>query len=381
MIDGLLKSTIGRACVAAMAVQAAMVLHAASAWGQERQGQRQGAPITFAAMAPNAPGGAPASSPSTAGSQGQAGPAASTGPRVLDLRRSSSPAPISSPASAPISTPISQPAAPAEEAPAWLEEERVGPPYQQAGVWYVPTPEPGYSETGAVAIYTAMQALTESGEAFDPAALTAAHPTLPIPSLIQVTDLTTGRDVIVRLNDRGPFAPGRLVGLSPAAASALGANDGAQVHVRYLGPAPRRVTQTTQAAPAPAPLRGPTAVIEEGPIAPTTPIAQLPLPPNVGSGAAAAQDVSYSPAPIYTPAPVRGGFTVQLGAFAHLENAQALRDRARAAGAVAIDSIVTAQGELFRVRLGPFATAGEAEAARAAAARLGVSSGVVRPLP
>ncbi len=270
------------------------------------------------------------------------------------------------------------------EAPVWLEDEQVGPPYQQGGTWYVPTPEPGYSETGALAVYGTPGAVTESGETFDPAALSAAHPTLPIPSLVQVTDLATGRDVIVRLIDRGPFAPGRLMALSPGAAAALGANDGAQVHVRYLGPAPRRVIETaatpaaTPTPPVGAPVYavGRSSSIEEGPIAPSTPIAQLPLPPNVGAPLTpAVQRTSYIPGPL------RGGFTVQLGAFANLENAYALRARVNSAGSVVIEPVTTAQGELFRVRLGPFVSESEAEAARAAAARLGAANGVVRPLP
>lgn len=381
MIDGLLKSTIGRACVAAVVLQAALVTQAVSAWGQDRPG----APITFAAMTPGGGAGiapAPAVAEtvtwrypdqpeivySAAGAQQERSAPAAAGPRVLDLRRSSGAAAVGAPVAGP------------DEAPGWLEEEQVGPPYQQAGTWYVPTPEPGYSETGVLAVYGAPGAITESGEAFDPAALSAAHPTLPIPSLIQVTDLTTGRDVIVRLNDRGPFAPGRLVALSPAAAVALGAEEGAQVHVRYLGPAPRRVveaptrTQAPAAAPVYAVARSTT--IEEGPIAPSTPIAQLPLPPNVGAPlSSSVQRTSF------TQAPARGGFTVQLGAFANLENAHALRARVHGAGSVVIEPVRTAQGELFRVRLGPFPTEVEAEAARAAAARLGAPSGVIRPLP
>lgn len=75
---------------------------------------------------------------------------------------------------------------------------------------------------------------TASGEAFDKNALTAAHPSLPMNALVQVVDLKTGKDVIVRVNDRGPYAPGRIIDVSARAAAILGmkADGVAQVAVR-----------------------------------------------------------------------------------------------------------------------------------------------------
>lgn len=389
---GLFKNTIVRACFACGVVQLTLLAQVEVA-AQEREGGRRGAPITFATAAPPsatpAPD-APVATPGQGGAQGvtwrypdepdiiysAAGivsapqtppsvpPAVSTpaAPTVLDLRR---------PPSA--STEVFQPE-PIEERPQWLAEERVGPPYQEAGSWYVPTPEPGFAAEGALAVYAVAQpgAATASGEAYDPRALTAAHPTLPIPSLIQVTDLASGRDVIVRLNDRGPFNAQGLVALTPAAADALGAAAGARIHVRYLGPAPRRLAagdtgRQPSATPAAAPRPASAPALR-----PDTALADLPLPPNV----AQSRPASYSPAP----APSRGAYVVQLGAFANLENAHALRARVRTAGVVVIEPVQTAQGELFRVRLGPFATEHEAQEARAHAERLGVAGGAVRAL-
>src|SRR5690606_21466774 len=94
--------------------------------------------------------------------------------------------------------------------------------------------------------------------------LTAAHPTLPIPSLVQVTNLENGREIIVRVNDRGPFVGERLIDLSRRSAEVLGFEQQGQapVHVRYLGPAPRRGTSdAAQTAPAPQASRE----AEEGP--------------------------------------------------------------------------------------------------------------------
>lgn len=357
MLDGVFRSSVGRVCAAAILVQCMFIAHTTQAWGQVRQG----APISFAAMAPSERA-ASAAAPTP------------TGPRVLDLRRAPGGA-------ASVTPPAAASPTRSAEAPEWLAQEQVGPPYQEAGVWYVPTPEPGYSEMGGLAISGRTSGATESGEAFDPGAQTAAHPTLPLPSLLQVTDLATGREIIVRLNDRGPFAPGRIVGLSPAAVSALGAGEGAQVHVRYLGPAPRRVVGAGGSAQASAEpgvsIRPAAARIDEGPIAPDTPIAQLPLPPHLGVGtergvrAGAASRMSGSQSPL------GGGLAVQIGAFANLENAHALRERVRDISPVAIEPLSTPEGELFRVRLGPFSHEAEAEAAHEAAARLGVNGRLV----
>ncbi|MFW6413017.1 MAG: septal ring lytic transglycosylase RlpA family protein, partial [Oceanicaulis sp.] len=80
--------------------------------------------------------------------------------------------------------------------------------------------------------------LTASGEIFDAAAMSAAHPSLPLPSLARVTCLESGRSVLVRVNDRGPFVEDRIIDLSQAAAEALGMLDNgiAEVRIEALGP-------------------------------------------------------------------------------------------------------------------------------------------------
>lgn len=103
--------------------------------------------------------------------------------------------------------------------------------------------EPGSTQRGVASVYAenVRGRRTESGEIFDPTALTAAHPTLDIPSIVQITNLENGREVIVRVNDRTAASQSVLV-VTPAAAAVLGFGDAAtvRVHVRYLGPAPRR---------------------------------------------------------------------------------------------------------------------------------------------
>jgi rare lipoprotein A (peptidoglycan hydrolase) len=119
---------------------------------------------------------------------------------------------------------------------------KVGKPYQVAGRWYTPKHEPGFSKTGVASWYGREfhGRKTANGEIFNSRRLTAAHPTLPLPSLVEVTNIANGRKIIVRVNDRGPYAHGRLIDVSQATAEQLGfINKGfTQVHVRYLGPAP-----------------------------------------------------------------------------------------------------------------------------------------------
>ncbi len=123
--------------------------------------------------------------------------------------------------------------------------EITGAPYEALGIWYAPTAEPEYDETGKASFYGPgfHGKPTASGEIFDSTGITAAHPTLPIPSLVQVTNLANGRELVVRVNYRVPFAGGRIIDLSTGAAEILGFQDKgiADVRVRYLGPAPTRL--------------------------------------------------------------------------------------------------------------------------------------------
>lgn len=119
---------------------------------------------------------------------------------------------------------------------------KVGNPYQIEGQWYQPRAEPGYDQAGMASWYGAdfHGRKTSNGEVYDMTALTAAHRTLPMPSYVYVTNLVNNRTVMVRVNDRGPYARGRIIDLSNGAARALGViqHGSAQVRVRYAGPAP-----------------------------------------------------------------------------------------------------------------------------------------------
>ncbi|GAA0727770.1 septal ring lytic transglycosylase RlpA family protein [Sphingomonas japonica] len=119
---------------------------------------------------------------------------------------------------------------------------RIGPPYAIRGQTYVPAADPAYDELGYASWYGPESgSQTANGERFRPDWITAAHRTLPLPTYVEVTALDSGRTILVRVNDRGPFARGRLIDLSRGAADALGirAAGHAAVRVRRVDPPER----------------------------------------------------------------------------------------------------------------------------------------------
>src|SRR5215468_3094640 len=119
---------------------------------------------------------------------------------------------------------------------------RLGKPYMVAGRMYVPEEDVNYREEGLASWYgdDFHGRLTANGEVFDMDALTAAHPTLPMPCYARVTNLANGKSLIVRVNDRGPYHGNRLIDVSNKAAELLEfkANGVARVRVEYVGRAP-----------------------------------------------------------------------------------------------------------------------------------------------
>ncbi|WP_432767885.1 MAG: septal ring lytic transglycosylase RlpA family protein [Sphingopyxis sp.] len=117
---------------------------------------------------------------------------------------------------------------------------RIGPPYAIRGTNYVPAAAPAYDAVGYASWYGSESGnRTANGEQFRPDWLTAAHTTLPLPTYVEVTALDTGRRIVVRINDRGPFARnGRIIDLSRGAAEELGikAQGHAAVRVRRVEP-------------------------------------------------------------------------------------------------------------------------------------------------
>ncbi|CAN7189002.1 septal ring lytic transglycosylase RlpA family protein [Brevundimonas sp. LjRoot202] len=228
-------------------------------------------------------------------------------------------------------------------------------PYQIRGRWYHPAEQPDYQETGMASWYGDQfhGRPTATGERFDMNALTAAHKTLPLPGLVEVTNLANGRRVVVRVNDRGPFVDGRIIDLSRGAADALDLRRAGvgEVRVRYLGRAPRVGGGTTlqyaeartPPAPEPPPILMPVA---PAPYVPAAPVAPAPPPAPVLASAAA---------------PSRAGLWIQAGTWA--DPREARRAAARLGGSATVEEASPGQ---FRVLVGPWPDAGAAERSRRA---------------
>jgi rare lipoprotein A len=154
--------------------------------------------------------------------------------------------------------------APGEPVPKGGGVYHVGQPYTVGGHVYVPEENPHYSVVGVASWYGEdfHGRGTANGEIFDADSISAAHPTLPLPSYARVTNLSNGRSIIVRINDRGPYAANRIIDVSRKTAHLLGftVRGTAWVRVEYVGHAPiqgsdDRVLEATlrQGTPAPAP--------------------------------------------------------------------------------------------------------------------------------
>jgi rare lipoprotein A len=168
---------------------------------------------------------------------------------------------------------------------------RVGKPYTVSGRTYVPETDPDYSAVGLASWYGPdfHGRYTANGEIFDMNAITAAHPTLPLPSYVRVTNLGNHRSIVVRVNDRGPYAHNRIIDLSYKTAKLLGmyGRGVAKVKVEYVGRAPLagsddRMLMATLREGAPAPVK-PVLVAAAKPLARTyfdaRPMSGIPSPP------------------------------------------------------------------------------------------------------
>lgn len=130
---------------------------------------------------------------------------------------------------------------------------RIGPPYVVRGTTYTPAADPAYDRVGYATWYGPESGnRTANGERFRPDGISAAHTTLPLPSYVEVTALDTGRRILLRINDRGPFTGGRLIDLSRGAAEELGvkAQGVAPVRVRVVEPSERDRERLREGKPA-----------------------------------------------------------------------------------------------------------------------------------
>jgi len=239
----------------------------------------------------------------------------------------------------------------------------LGEPYQVAGRWFTPKEQPGYDKVGVASWYGQQfhRRQTSNGEWFDMNYLTAAHATLPLPSYAKVTNLQNGREVIVRINDRGPFVGDRIIDLSRQAATVLAFKDQgkAQVRVEYLGPAPLN-DRGSQLMALNEGLRagGSTSVMTAALAAPS-------------------KRANYTPRASFASAQAPGAYFVQVGSFRDPGNAERTRAELSGAGPVVITAVSGAAGQLYRVRIGPLSDESQAQRALQDAVNAGHSDAKV----
>ncbi len=207
---------------------------------------------------------------------------------------------------------------------------KLGKPYVVNGRQYRPRFDPVYEAVGIASWYGKAfhGRRTANGEIFDRNRLTAAHPTLPLPSLVEVTNLETGRRLVVRVNDRGPFVRGRLIDLSEAAARELGFRDKglARVRVRFL-----RLADDARGKP-PRPGR-----VQARPAKQASPV----VAGATGQKRLRRCEEAASP------------YFVQLGAFRELARARKAARRLRGLASIRFESTMRGNDRLARVVLGP----------------------------
>lgn len=234
---------------------------------------------------------------------------------------------------------------------------KVGKPYQVGGEWYYPKEDPDYSNVGIASWYGLdfHGRRTANGEIYDMDSLTAAHPTLPLPSYAKVTNLENGREVVVRINDRGPYAAGREIDVSKRAAELLAFKDKgtAKVRVSYLGRAPMSGedgwatnVQTAGSKPKPAETRP----IRLASAAPNPFMALQPVPTAALPGPAA---------PAASAAPATA--VIQAGSFRNPDNADRFGRTLASIGPVQVRPVELGGATYYRVLVGPVAAGATAQ--------------------
>lgn len=283
--------------------------------------------------------------------------------------------------------------------------------YQRDGKSYKIVQAPSrFSQAGLAAIYDAEPGsnLTASGEMFDPMQLTAAHPTLPIPSYARITNLANGRMIVVRINDRGPYGTDRVISLSRAAADRLNTSNNTKVRIDPIIVAPdgslsgpgmacTTVAKQTYALPPRPDLSGGMGSVSSAPAQPqgdVLPVSNSTLKSDDTTGAPVSSSgflgapttlapgvlEGNEPTPAPQPAPVSalvtapaatatvsapaaaasGRFVVQVGAVSDQTRAQQYQQRL--SQQFSVPGRVMQNGAVWRIQLGPFASKTEASA-------------------
>jgi len=222
----------------------------------------------------------------------------------------------------------------------------VGKPYQVADNWFYPKHEPNYSKSGMASWYGPKfnRRMTSNGEWFDMEQLTAAHTTMELPSYAKVTNLENGREVIVRVNDRGPFVNDRIIDMSKRSADLLRfrGKGKTKAHVQYIGPAPLKD-----------PTYGHLAAMNEE-LKRRTPLNEMIAGANLRDGRYGGEQPQVSTASAAASAySGGGGYYIQVAAFSDPGNAWRTKEALADLGSVQIKPANGSYGPLYRVRVGP----------------------------
>ncbi|GGF64354.1 hypothetical protein GCM10011332_18050 [Terasakiella brassicae] len=256
---------------------------------------------------------------------------------------------------------------------------KIGNPYQIQSVWYYPAEDFDYVETGIASWYGPKfhGKPTANGEVFDMNQVSAAHRTLPLPSLVRVTNLENGRSLVVRVNDRGPFAHGRILDMSRRGAQLLGfAKKGtARVKVEILKDQSLALKNSLVNQ-----VAGNQAPIKSGAI-------QKPMVSAQSLDAPNGADVAPTPKPVQTamgtPQPAQSALSepvmqktdtavrtypvsptrmyIQAGAFSRFDNANRVKAQLMDVGDVQISQVLVNGRDFYRVRVGPFQNVDQAD--------------------
>jgi rare lipoprotein A len=255
----------------------------------------------------------------------------------------------------------------------------VGAPYEADGLWRYPKADFSYDATGIAAVLSGPHTpLTTDGERYSARAFAAAHPTLQLPAIARVTNLENGRRVVVRINDRGPANPGRIIAVTPRVATALGFERGgaAGVRVQVLPGPSEQIALSLPGGPRLAIASAPVAAVAVSalPPVPGTPIAPPPAavakpPPTATSASIPANE---RPGAVAQVPPNPGAIWVRTGLFAGQQYA-ALQAASLARFAPAM--VPRYGGGTFEVevRIGPFTSVAAADAMLHDVLRAGVS--------
>lgn len=285
---------------------------------------------------------------------------------------------------------------------------KVGRPYTIAGQRHAPRERFRHRESGRASWYGPgfHGKHTANGEIFDKRALTAAHRTLQLPSIVRVTNTGNGKSAVLRVNDRGPYHGDRVLDVSEAAAEALGFRrfGVAFVQIEVLETPSREVARLAREGARVATLEAVRAAAEAGPqpmptrpernvqlaeigkevggrrVEATSPSAPMPSGQapsgqapsgQASSGQASSDQTTAAPA---TASPAPGALTfIQAGAFADLANARRLEAKIHAFGETDVVSTLIGGRTIYRVRLGPYVDVADAEVALAQVATAGAS--------